>query len=547
VNALVFKYDIKARLFCLVLGLLLPLSMAPFNLWPLGLLSIAGLSTLICGQSISAKQLFFRSLSYGLGLYAVGASWIFVSIHDYGQASIALSLLLITPFIFFMALLLATPFVLFGKLLNTPATNTQKNTSLTLAITMLLIFPSLWTMGEWFRGWAFSGFPWLYLGYGHTDTWLAGWVPILGVFGVSWITVFCGALLGFIFTLNRSIKPKNIAGKNITSPRPPTLSILILAGGLFVATLFWLGGAYLKTITWTQPTGKPLSIGLVQPALPLSFKWDPHQLPAIFAQYRADTESLLQNDLVIWPESAIPRFQHEVMGYLEPIAAKANETQTALITGIPTAEMGEDNTSNKPNSFYSKYYNSVIGLGQASGVYHKQHLVPFGEYVPFEKWLRGTIAFFDLPMSAFNPGPEKQQHITAKGAIIATAICYEIAYSELVRKSAAGANLLLTLSNDTWFGKSIGPKQHFQIARMRAIENGKPLIRATNDGISALITADGQVSATIPSFQRNTLEGVLEPHEGLTPFGKFGSYPILLLSCLLILLGLFRQNKTSTP
>ncbi|MDX2463095.1 MAG: apolipoprotein N-acyltransferase [Porticoccus sp.] len=537
-NFLASKMDIKTCLLSVLFGLLLPLSMAPFNIWPAGVLSIAGFAALICGHTThqsSAKFVFLHSLSYGLGVYAVGASWIFVSIHDYGQAGIALSLLLITPFIIFLSFLLTIPFVVFSKLRSTITADTHNYTSYSLAITMLLIFPSLWTISEWFRGWAFSGFPWLYLGYGHTDTWLSGWAPVTGVLGISWITAFCGAWLGLAFKLCLRVKVMNTVKKNIALP---------LSSGLIIAALFWLTGAYLQTIAWTQPTGHPLSIGLVQPALPLSLKWDPHQLPTIFAQYRADTEKLLHNDLVIWPESAIPRFQHEVTGYLEPIAAEANETNTALITGIPTAENLEKDDTSNPNSFYSRYYNSVIGLGQASGVYHKQHLVPFGEYVPFEKWLRGTIAFFDLPMSAFNPGPEGQQHITAKGAIIATAICYEIAYSELVRKSANGANLLLTLSNDTWFGQSIGPKQHFQIARMRAIENRKPLIRATNDGISALITAEGQIASIIPPFQRNTLEGTLEPRNGLTPFGRFGSDPILVLSFLLALIGLLQTYRS---
>jgi apolipoprotein N-acyltransferase len=516
--------------------------MAPFNVWPLGVLSMAGFATLIYGHTHHQTPLRFvfqRSLSYGIGVYAAGASWIFVSIHDYGHASIALSLLLITPFIVFLSLLLTVPFVVFSKLRDTTTANAHDYTLYPRAIFMLLIFPSLWTISEWFRGWVFSGFPWLYLGYGHTDTWLSGWAPIAGVLGISWITAFCGALLGFAFTLLLRAKTMNVTKKDIALP---------LSSGLLLTTFFWLSGAYLQTVTWTQPTGNPLSIGLVQPALPLSLKWDPHQLPTIFAQYRTDTAKLLHNDLVVWPESAIPRFQHEVAGYLAPITAEANNTNTALITGIPTAKNPEGDNTNNPNSFYSKYYNSVIGLGQASGIYHKQHLVPFGEYVPFEKWLRGTIAFFDLPMSTFNSGPKDQQHITAKGAIIATAICYEIAYSELVRKSAYGANLLLTLSNDTWFGKSIGPKQHFQIARMRAIENRKPLIRATNDGISALITADGQIAATIPSFQRNTLEGTLEPRDGQTPFGRLGSYPIILLSFLLALTGpiqTYRSKKTA--
>lgn len=534
------KYDLKACLLATAFGALLPLSMAPFNWWPLGLLSIAGLSLLIFDPTLTQghfKTLFFRTLSYGFGVFAVGASWIFVSIHEHGGASIALALLLITPFIIFLALLLSAPFTLLGKVLYPNQNTSQQNTLIPLSITTLFVFPSLWVIGEWFRGWAFSGFPWLYLGYAHTDTWLTGWATITGVLGVSWIVAFCGALLGLFVRLTYETKVQTKTQKVKIKHKALTLS-----GGILLALLFWLSGAYFQTINWTTPTGKPLSIGLVQPALPLSTKWDPHQLPAIVERYRTDTEKLLGNDLVVWPESAIPRFYHEVTGYLDTIASEANDTQTALITGIPTAENSTDNNKDGSNSFFSTYYNSVIGLGKASGTYHKQHLVPFGEYVPFEKWLRGTIAFFDLPMSAFNAGPVGQQPITAKGAIIGTAICYEIAYSELVRKSALNANLLLTLSNDTWFGKSIGPKQHFQIARMRAIENGKPLIRATNDGISALITADGKVSATIPAYQHDILEGTLEPRNGLTPFGQYGSFPILFASFFCILIALLKKS-----
>jgi len=171
--------------------------------------------------------------------------------------------------------------------------------------------------------------------------------------------------------------------------------------------------------------------------------------------------------------------------------------------------------------------------------------VPFGEYVPFEKWLRGIIKFFNLPMSVFSSGGANQQNIiVGNDVVISTSICYEIAYSELVRESAENASLLLTISNDSWFGNTIGPKQHFQIARMRAIENRKPLIRATNNGISALVNADGKTAAVIPSFYRDTLEGTLEPRIGLTPFGRLGSNPIIFLSLLLVLLGLLKKPLT---
>ena len=511
--------EIPACLLSTFFGSLLPFSLAPFGWWPLGIISIAGLANLLCSQQTTRTR-FVRVLCFGLGVYGIGVSWIYVAIHDHGGAGIALSVLMVTLFVGFLALLLSLPFLLLGKVLNSSNANTY-----------LLVFPSLWVVGEWFRGWAFTGFPWLYLGYGHTETWLLGWAPVVGALGVSWITAFCGALLALIFKITCNFKAGNRHIKQLLSP----------LFGVSLVAFFWFGGYFLKGVHWTQPSGKLLSIGLVQPAVPLEIKWDPYKLPQIFEQLRADTELLFNNDLVVWPESAIPRLKNEVADYLSAISVEAKETNTALITGIPTAETG-GNSPTRPGSFYSKYYNSVIGLGVASGVYHKQHLVPFGEYVPFENWLRGTIAFFDLPMSAFSSGPLGQTPIKAKGTNIATAVCYEVAYAELVRRSATEANLLLTLSNDTWFGKSIGPKQHFQIARMRAVENEKPLIRATNDGISALITADGRVSAIAPSYKRHLLEGALEPRTGLTPFGRYGSFPILLTSLLCVLLPLLGKS-----
>ena len=533
------KYDAKVCLILVLFGALLPFSMAPFDVWPVGILSIAGFSVFVCGHSEKAasfKLIFLRSLSYGLGLYSVGASWIFVSIHDYGQANIGLSLLLIIPFIILLSLLVAIPFAQGRKAIH--ASSFSCNTSYALAITMLLIFPSLWTLGEWLRGWIFTGFPWLYLGYAHTDSWISGWAPITGVLGLSWITAFCGGLLGLFFKLRLQFIARNTQIQSV---------FISLTSALMLTFSFWLGGLYLQSVKWTESSNKVISIGLMQPAISLWSSWDSSQLDKILFQYLEDTASLLDNDLVVWPEVAIPRFRHEVPDYLNSIAKEAANTNTTLIIGLPTMSHPKDSSNNLNET---SYYNSALAVGQGAGIYHKQHLVPFGEYVPFEKWLRGIIKFFDLPMSVFSSGGSNQKNIiVGNDVVVSTSICYEIAYSELVRESAENASLLLTISNDSWFGDTIGPKQHFQIARMRAIENRKPLIRATNNGISALVNADGKISAIIPSFYRDTLEGTLEPRIGLTPFGRLGSNPIIFLSLSLVLLGLLKTplTKNSQP
>lgn len=487
---------LRGHLLGLLCGAVLPLSLAPWNWWPIGLMSVASLVVLLRG--LRPVDCFWRTFWFGLGMFGVGVSWVFISIHDHGHASVPLALFLTSLFVILLAVLFALPFMLYGAGCNRTAG------------TMALAFPSIWVLGEWTRSWLFSGFPWMYLGYGHIDTWLSGWAPITGVLGISWICALSGAAIGIIAIPRKQFILGNVA--------------LLMAVG-------WATGWYLQSVQWTTAAGAPLRIGIMQPALPVAAKWDSAQLAAILEQNRQTTAELLGNDLVIWPESAVPALEEQVKPFLAAMAKRALDTDTALLTGIPTR-----------NATTQQYHNSVIGLGTASGIYHKQHLVPFGEYVPFERWLGGTMAFLNLPMSIFSPGPARQEPIYANGFSIGTAICYEIVFPDLVAATANHSNLLLTVSNDSWFGRSIGPKQHFQMARMRAAENRKPLIRATNDGITALINHHGKVVATIPPFIRSTLTGQLTPYRGQTPFGQWGSNPILLLSLIMLFAAFWKSR-----
>ena len=209
---------------------------------------------------------------------------------------------------------------------------------------------------------------------------------------------------------------------------------------------------------------------------------------------------------------------------LEPMNSQLALLDSTLVTGIPTRDA-------------TGRYNSIIALGAGSGTYHKQKLVPFGEYVPFERWLRGVIDFFDLPMSQFIAGPEIQSPLVAGDLAIAPFICYEIVYPDFVQRHAANADVLITISNDTWFGRSIGPWQHFQMARFRAAELGRDLIRGTNDGISALITADGAISVTASQFSESVITGSIQPRSGHTPFGTTGSLPVWVFALITLVLG----------
>ena len=484
------RAEVKASATALFCGMLLPLALAPWRWWPLALAVTSVLALLMVNAS--PRSAFTRSLWFGLGQFGAGVSWVFVSINGYGEVPLPPALLMTGAFVALLAVVFALPFSLLGLLRRRHA------------LTMLFAFPAAWVVSEWLRGWLFTGFPWLYLGYSQTDALLAPWAPVIGVTGISLLVAMAGSALAASLTWYQSRAAPLIG-----------LATVLLTG----CAAIWLDDK-----DWTQPAGEPLKIGMLQPALSLEQKWDREQIINILTLYRDMNQDLLDNDIIVWPESAIPVLKRHVDSYLDDTAKLVAASDAALILGIPTM---------RPAT--AEYFNSIIAIGEGSGIYHKQRLVPFGEYVPLEDWIRGGMKFFDLPMSSFSRGQPGQSGLRAKGHHIGAYICYEIAYPNLVAKTAGAANLLLTVSNDTWFGASIGPLQHFQMAQMRALENGKPLIRTTNDGISALVDHRGRLLQSIPQFTRATLEGTLTPRSGATPFNRFGNWPVLLLALLCLL------------
>jgi len=292
------------------------------------------------------------------------------------------------------------------------------------------------------------------------------------------------------------------------------ITILVLAAGFT--------GRYL---VWTLPTHDSLRVAAVQPNIPLTEKWDPRQRPQILKDFSTVSAQLYpDSDLVIWPESALPGYRDQLQAALQQVDESARLAGKTVITGIPTRDsLGR--------------YNSITVLGVGQGTYHKQKLVPFGEYVPLERWLRGAIAFFDLPMSQFVAGPEDQQALLVDNLSVAPFICYEVVYPDFVLNQSREADLLITISNDTWFGDSAGPWQHFQMARFRAAELGRDLIRSTNDGVSAIIDWQGKVVVSTPQFTKAVVSGTVQPRTGETPFAVTGSLPVWILSLIGLVLG----------
>ncbi|CEG54960.1 apolipoprotein N-acyltransferase [Stutzerimonas kunmingensis] len=490
------------NLLALVAGTLTTLSLAPFDIWPLALLSVALLYVGL--RETAAKQAAQRGWCYGFGLFASGVSWVYVSIHDFGAASPALAGLLTLGFVAGLALFFALLGWLWVRLLR------NRHSALGDA----LAFAALWLALDALRGWILTGFPWLYIGYSQLDGPLAGLAPLGGVWLLSFAVALSATLLVAI--------PRLLAEK----ARLDAAVVLLLSP--------WLAALALKDHAWTTSKGEPLTVAAVQGNVAQSMKWDPKKLEMQLLLYRDMTFGSRPADLIVWPETAVPILKDHAEGYLTMMAGFANQRESALITGVPVRQ---------PNAAGElRYYNGLTSTGDGAGTYLKQKLVPFGEYVPLQDLLRGLIAFFDLPMSDFARGESGQPLLQAKGLQIAPYICYEVVYPEFAAGLAAQSDLLLTVSNDAWFGRSIGPLQHLQMAQMRALEAGRWMIRATNNGITVLIDPYGQITEQIPQFEQAVLYGDVTPMQGLTPYLRWRSWPLIAVCVLLLGWALIRRK-----
>lgn len=499
-NRLLQKNSLTSLL-ALPAGALITLSQAPFDFWPLSLL--APLLLLLLLQDTTPGQAALRGWLFGLGVFGSGASWVYVSIHEHGQASALLASALTLGFVAGLALFFALHAWIW-----------QRGFS---KVNPLLGWPALWILMEGFRSWFLTGFPWLLLGTAHLESPFSGWVPILGVYGVSGLAVVTGLLV------YRATQPQ----------QTPRSRLLWLAPAALLLVSGWL----LQQKEWTHPVGEPLQLGMVQGNVAQEDKWDPAKLRQIIQRYLSLTYQLGdQPDLLLWPETALPLLPDQAGVFLEGALLRAKEG-AGLISGLPML-------ADAPG----RYHNGLLATGTAQGEYHKVKLVPFGEYVPLEKQLRGLIAFFDLPMSSFDSGQQYPALLEYGGTRIAPMICYEVAYAGFTARQASNSHWLLTVSNDSWFGTSIGPLQHFQIARMRALETGRSLARVTNNGITALVDHRGRVVERLPQFEAGVLLASIQPREGSTPFMWTGTGPLFLL-CALLLAGLCfvysdRRRKT---
>jgi len=465
-------------LFC---GLLFPLGFAPFDYWPLTILSIS-LALYLISEKVE-NNTFLLGLFYGIGQWGFGISWVYVSIHYHGNQGIFSSFLITSAFVFFLSLYTGLTFYLIKKIRTS-----NKN------LNYLLLFPVVWVTVEIIRSYLFTGFPWLIVGASLAGTSVGGWIPILGTYGATILSVMISGCLVLFF---RNKKKMHWS---------PALIIVIILLSSFT----------LNKINWTKEISI-IQASIYQPNLTLKEKWSSEGVRKTMSMINSSISNAQEGEFIIFPETAIIFDKDDLNSWFSDIQKEAKSRNISLISGIIAKDL--------QNPSLIERYNRIEGFGAIKGHYDKIHLVPFGEYIPLRGYLDKFLDILGINLINTLPG-ESYSLLKADNIAISASICYEIAFSDLVRKTAKKGNLLVTISNDTWFGASIGPEQHLEIAQSRAHEHQKSLIRATNSGISAIIDRKGNVVNRQGFFENKNIKENVYIYDGKTPFSVIGNFLI---------------------
>ncbi|MDP3743434.1 MAG: apolipoprotein N-acyltransferase [Methylotenera sp.] len=483
----------------LLLGAFNVLGFSPFYFYPASIISLIGLCY-FWYVSDSTKQAALAGFAYGLGLFGAGIYWIYISLHTFGGMPSLMAGFSTFALAAFMALFPAAVGALSKRISN----NSHE--------AMIIAIPVFWALSDWVRSWIFTGFPWLTIGYSQVPhSPLAGYMPIIGVYGVTLISVLIASLLAFWFAK----KPATMTWQRYSIA---ALMLIIVSGYL------------LKQVEWTTPSGKPLSVSLLQGNIAQDMKWDPEIANQTLNQYLTMAESS-EAKLIIMPETALPVLSSELPAdigiRLQQHAIKNNGD---ILLGLVERENGE-------------YFNSVFSLGSSkSAVYRKSHLVPFGEFIPFKMafgWIYRDL--LNMPLSDLSRGDKYQQPMSIAGEKVAVNICYEDVFGEEIIRQLPAATLLVNVSNDAWYGTSYAADQHMQFSQARALETGRMMLRATNTGATAIINHKGYVLAHAPHFTQTSLNGTAQGYTGSTLYVRWGNWPLVLF-CFSVIAFVWRRN-----
>ncbi len=497
----------KSLLTAFIAGLSCVFGFAPFGVFVIPVLALAVLFAL-WSRADDPRAAGWLGFSFGLGLFVAGIGWIYIALHDYGGMPLLLALPATLLFAAFIALFPALAGyaqarlpALTGAVFRSPEEEGRFRAeavySLPAQVSLCVLMPAAWVLIEWLRGTIFTGFPWLTLGYAHSDSPLAGYAPLLGVYGASLVAAVSAGLLAMLWCKRWS--------------RQGQIALAVLVA-------LWIGGAALRAIAWTQPHGEPFSVALVQGNIAQDLKFNEDALPGTLETYRRLT---MQNParLTVLPETALPLLRHEVPPALvEQLRNHARKNGGDILIGAFERNNGS-------------YYNGVFTLGMAEEQhYRKQHLVPFGEFIPLRPLLGWFInGVLDIPMGDLARGEERQAPLEVAGQRVAANICYEDVFGEEIIRALPQATLLVNVTNDAWYGHSHAAAQHNQIAQLRALETGRMMLRATNTGVTSIIGADGRVLQQLPQHREAVLNGMAQGYQGVTPYVRWGNAAVMLL------------------
>ncbi len=476
---------------------------APFGYWPLQIASLAILFYQVL-RAATVKRGALVGAAYGFGWSLACVHWLYVAMHTFGGMPAPVAALAVVLMGLFMGAYVA--------LAMGSAAWLRLKWALRLPLANLMVLPATWALFEWLRGWAFTGFPWVVSGYAHNSGPLAGFAPLLGVYGLGWLAALC-------------------AGAILLLPHRSRYLAIGIAAGIFGA------GHALKSVAWTHPEGKPISVRLLQGNVPQSEKFGSEHVHESLALYQ-DMIMAQPADLIATPETAVPVFQQELAqlapDYLARLSQFAQQSGSHLLLGIPLLDGP------------TRYTNSVIGMAPATNVgaapygyrYDKHHLVPFGEFIPTGfRWFTNLM---QIPLGDFTRGANVQLPFQVKDQLVLPNVCYEDLFGEEIADQLAAAQLarrkpatmLLNVSNLAWYGDTIAIAQHLQISQMRSLETGRPMLRATNTGATAIINGRGQVTHQLKQNTRGTLAASVQGMGGLTPYILYGNALFLTLAML---------------
>ena len=499
------RRDVALSLLLLVAGLANTLAFAPYQLTAIPLLTLAILSFVLWQCQSPAKAAWFGFV-YGVGWFGLGVSWVHVSIATFGGMPLIASLSIMALLVAYLSL-----FPALAAWLSCHPRLHSTSSSAKHPLWWPVLLASCWVLAENLRSWLFTGFPWLSLGYSQTEGYLASYAPLIGETGITFIMVFAAASLMLLW-----FKRWQMA---------------------LVAAVILMCSPLLHPFKGWQLQDQTVSVALVQGNIKQELRWIPEQELPTMKKYMQLTKPHLQQQIIVWPEAAIPQVEPLAQAYLFNLDMQAAENHSAVITGILDFKRNDD------------AYNGIIVLGKSTTAvtagdymyettnrYQKHQLLPIGEFVPFERLLRDVAPFFDLPNSSFARGDWRQPNLQANGYQLLAALCFEIAFPRQIQANFTDdTDFLLTVSNDAWFGASIGPLQHMQIAQMRALEFGRPLLRATNNGVTGIAKPDGTLQAVLPQFEDAVLSADVQLATGRTLYSRVGDWPLLIVAGLVIL------------